>query len=543
MEKTPLGFPILGCVWIAPNSLRVRIKFHYLSLRFRVWVAAPIPPRYIFAMNFGRGESLSIVVIGASGDLARRKVLPALFSLYSQDFLPWRFHILGFARSPLSTPLFRERIAEHLTCRYVPEHDCERKQREFLNQCAYLQGRYESPQAFAELHRALKHLEQNRPANRLFYFAIPPSVFIPTARAMAQAGLANSTAEGTWSHVIVEKPFGHDRFSFEQMNEELVRAFSEENIYRIDHYLGKEIIQNFLALRFANIVFEPIWNREYVRQVQITWKEDTGIGDRAGYFDGYGIIRDIVQNHLMQMLALLAMERPASLTADAIRDAKTAAVRAIPPLKLDDLVIGQYTAVPRASSRIGLSQPGYREERGVPPDSITPTYAAMELRLENDRWRGVPFLVRVGKGLDRKINEIRLCFRAPAHNLFEPLRKNLPGDCLVIRVQPDESIILRIINKVPGFTFELSEQKLDLRYATAFKTVIPEAYESLLLDAIKGDKSLFLRSDELAAAWDVFTPALHELERRRIEPLPYPFGSEGPPEADRLPQRYGEKWR
>lgn len=493
-------------------------------------------------MNFGRAESLSIVVIGASGDLARRKVLPALFSLYTQDFLPWRFHILGFARSPLTTFSFRERIAEHLTCRYVPEHDCERKKREFLSQCSYLPGQYESPQAFLELHRALQILEQNRPANRLFYFAIPPSVFIPTAQAMAQAGLAHPTADGTWSRVIVEKPFGRDRESFDQMDEALVRVFSEENISRIDHYLGKEIIKSLLALRFANIVFEPIWNREHVRQVQITWKENTGIGDRGGYFDGYGIIRDIVQNHLMQMLALLAMERPASLTADAIRDAKTATVRAIPPLKLDDLVIGQYTA-PNASNSIGLRQPSYREERGVPPDSITPTYAAMELRVENDRWRGVPFLVRAGKGLDRKVNEIRLCFRAPAQNLFEPLRKNLPGDCLVIRVQPDESIILRIINKVPGFTFELGEQSLDLRYATAFKTVIPEAYESLLLDAIKGDKSLFIRSDELAAAWDVFTPALHELERRRIEPLPYPFGSEGPPEADRLPQRYGEKWR
>lgn len=479
-------------------------------------------------------SSLSVVVIGASGDLARKKIFPALFSLFSQNFLPKPVSFIGFARSELNDTSFRARIAEQLTCRYVPSHDCERWQQEFLALCHYVRGQYDSADSFGTLRDALGKLENGAPANRLYYFAIPPGLFAAVAWAMSRAGLVSAAADRTWSRVIIEKPFGRDRESSDQLARELTRVFSEKDIYRIDHYLGKEIVQNLMVLRFANVLFEPIWNREFIEQIQITWKENIGIEERGGYFDEYGIIRDVVQNHLMQMLALLAMERPAAIESHALRNAKTDVLRAIPPLKLSDLVIGQYTA--------GRKQPGYREERDVRPDSITPTFAAMELRIENERWRGVPVLLRAGKGLDRRINEIHARFRAPAVHPFGHTSDPLMGDHLVIRIHPDEAIELHILNKAPGAGLQLVERELDLRYASAFTHVIPEAYENLLLDAIEGDKGLFIRDDELAAAWDIFTPALHALEKDRIQPVPYPFGSFGPREADQLPKRYKTYW-
>jgi len=483
----------------------------------------------------GNGDdALSVIIVGASGDLARKKLLPALFSLYSQGFMPDRFHVFGFARSAMTHEEFRARVAENLTCRYVPEHDCDRKMAEFLARCYYVQGQYDSPDSFMDLYQAMKPLELNGRAHRLYYLAIPPSIFVDVARAMGRAGLVTCTPGKTWSRAIIEKPFGSDRESSDRMARELAQAFPERDIYRIDHYLGKEIIQNLLVLRFANAIFEPLWNRRCIEQVQITWKEDIGIGSRAGYFDEYGIIRDVIQNHMMQILSLVAMDRPESLNAQAIRDAKLAVLKCMPPLQREDLVVGQY-------QRAGKN-PAYTEEQGVPEDSITPSYAATLLRINNERWQGVPFLIRAGKGLNAKCNEIHIRFRRPAGNLFEAVQSPLPPNQLVIRVQPDETIALKVVNKVPGLTLALDETELDLRYATAFNTVIPEAYEGLILDAIRGEKSLFIRGDELAAAWDIFTPVLHELEQRRIKPEPYDFGSEGPAAADEIAARYGTEW-
>lgn len=476
------------------------------------------------------GSPLSIIVVGASGDLARKKILPALFALYCRKYLPETFHIFGFARTELSHEAFRKALSESLTCRYCPPQRCDQLMASFLEHCFYVPGRYDSPDSFLDLYQAMKPLEAVHHANRLYYLAIPPSVFIHAARSMGQAGLVSCVPGETWSRVIIEKPFGSDRPSSDEMAEELSKAFPERDVYRIDHYLGKEVVQNLMVLRFANTIFEPLWNREHIESVQITWKEDIGIAARGGYFDQYGIIRDVMQNHLLQILSLVAMEEPAALNAQAVRDEKVRVLRCMPPLGWDDIAVGQYEAGPGAPA----GSRSYRAETGIAPDSITPTYAAAALRVNNPRWEGVPFLMRAGKGLDSRVNEIHIQFRPRSRNLFRDLLPDLPPNDLVIRVQPDEAIFFRTVNKSPGLRLALTSAELDLQYKTAFDETIPDAYECLILDALRGDKSLFIRNDELAAAWDIFTPVLHELEKRHARPEPYAFGSAGPAAADQL---------
>ncbi|MBN1441239.1 MAG: glucose-6-phosphate dehydrogenase, partial [Planctomycetes bacterium] len=293
--------------------------------------------------------------------------------------------------------------------------------------------------------------------------------------------------------------------------------------------LGKEVIQNLLVLRFANLIFEPIWNRDHIRSVQIVWKEDLGLEGRGGYFDSYGIIRDVMQNHLLQILALAAMEPPGRLDAAHIAREKVKVLRAIPPPALDEMVLGQYTSSLRGGRRI----PGYTDDETVPEGSITPTFAAVRLRVENPRWQGVPFLMRAGKGLEDRLTEIRIHFREVPSNMFCDDRGCPAPNELVIRVQPDEAIYFSIASKVPGMGLRIEPRRLDLQYRTAFTEHLPDAYESLLLEVIRGDRSLFIRSDELEAAWDIFTPVLEEIEERRIVPEPYEFGSHGPESAGR----------
>ncbi len=483
-------------------------------------------------------DPLSIVIVGASGDLAQRKILPALFALFCQDYLPERWNIFGFSRTAMSTEAFREKARENLACRYVPQQSCAEWMDRFLARCHYVSGQYDSPGSFLDLFAALHPLEGGRPANRMYYLAIPPSVFLSVAHALGGAGLIGCEGDGRWSRVVIEKPFGWDRESSDRMATDLARVFTEDQIYRIDHYLGKEIVQNLMVLRFANTVFHPLWSRETIESVQISWKENIGIGNRGGYFDSFGIIRDVMQNHLVQILALLAMEEPARFDPQHVRDEKVKALRAVPPLTLDQLVVGQYAG----KEKDGIRLPAYTEEPGVPRDSITPTYAAAALRVENERWRGVPFLVRAGKALDQRLSEIRILFRGGKKDIFADQLPVLPQNQLVIRVQPDEAIYFRIVNKVPGLKLHLEESDLNLRYQSAFKQNIPDAYECLLLDALEGDKSLFIRSDELAASWDIFTPALHALEQRRVRPDPYRFGSPGPESAARLAEKCGARW-
>ena len=472
-------------------------------------------------------DSLSIIVIGASGDLARRKIFPALFALYCQGYLPEHFHIFGFARSHFDDGEFRERVMEHLTCRYTPDHSCAQRMEEFLARCCYCTGEYASRDSFLDLFQTMRSVEGAQPTNRLYYLAVPPSVFLDVAGSIGNAGLVACGPGEPWSRIVLEKPFGRDRESSDKLCRAMADVFVEDQTYRIDHYLGKEVIQNLLVLRFANLVFEPIWSRDCIRSVHVCWKENLGIEGRGGYFDQYGIIRDVMQNHLVQILALVAMEPPGRFDAVHIASEKVNVLRSIPPLGLEDIVVGQY----RESTRDGRRFPAYLEDEDVARDSITPTFAAARLKINNSRWGGVPWLITAGKGLDASMTEIRVQFRdVPGHRFSTPAASPAANE-LVIRVQPDEAIYLSITNKVPGMEMKLETRNLDLQYKAAFSELIPDAYEALLLDVMRGDRSLFIQREELRAAWDIFTPVLHEIDRRRVVPEPYEFGGAGPAAA------------
>lgn len=475
--------------------------------------------------TFGPGGPLSIVVLGASGDLAHRKIYPALFSLYSQGFLPADFNVFGFARTAFDVAAFRAHIAGHLTCRYTPEHSCGDRVGEFLARCHYVAGSYSSRDSFLDLHAEMRRIETGPAADRVFYMAIPSAVFVDTATAIGGAGLSGCGGKTGWPRVVMEKPFGSDRETSDVLVRQLAQVFPENQTYRIDHYLGKEVIQNLMVLRFANTVFEPLWSCEFVERVDINWKENLGVEGRGRYFDAYGILRDVVQNHLIQILSLIAMERPVDIRAGHVRDAKVATLRSIPPVALRELAIGQYAA----GTVDGVRHPAYREEEGVSRDSLTPTYAACVLRVENERWRGVPFAITAGKGCNESLSEVRIKFRAPKTNIFCSGGQCLPANEFVIRIQPDEALYLKIMNKEPGLDVKPVETDLNLKYKSTFTGKIPDAYECLLLDVISGDRSLFISQEELAAAWDIFTPVLHEIDAKAIVPHFYEFGSAGCP--------------
>ncbi|MDO9540901.1 MAG: glucose-6-phosphate dehydrogenase [Kiritimatiellia bacterium] len=480
-------------------------------------------------------DPLTVVIMGASGDLARTKIIPALYALYCQGYLPKNLRVVGYARSEFSDDAFRRKLAEHLKRRSaVGVTDCSN---EFLSCCSYCQGSYAWGESYQRLLKTLDRLEGAGGANRMFYLAIPPAVFLDVTRAIGQAGLAQPAA-GHWSRVVVEKPFGSDRASSDQLVRDMAAVFSEDQTYRIDHYLGKELIHNLLVLRFANLIFEPIWNRNYIDHVQITWKENIGVGDRGGYYDGYGIIRDVIQNHLLQIMALTAMEPPSRPDAAAIRGKTVELLRDVPPVRLDDMVLGQYTGAVTTAGR----QPAYLEEPNMPPDSRTPTYAATVMHVNNWRWDGVPFFMRAGKALETKLCEVRLCFKQTPANIFRRYENSRWPDELVIRIQPDETIYFKIINKVPGLKVTLAQCQLDMQYSAVFTKAIPDAYECLLLDVLEGEKTMFVSTPELAALWDVFTPVLHDIDERQIRPDPYPSQSRGPAAADALIERYGRKW-
>eukprot|EP00474_Spongospora_subterranea_P009047 CRZ09505.1 hypothetical protein [Spongospora subterranea] len=472
---------------------------------------------------------LTVIVLGASGDLAKKKTFPALFALYKSQLLPKKVNIIGYARSHMSTDQFRQRVHHQ---KYSKE-----EQQAFIDRCIYFTGAYDSDEAFSELNALCNKLETGcSKANRLFYLAIPPTVFLASARGIRQHAMSQTG----WNRVVVEKPFGSDFATAALMGSSLMRHFNEEHIYRIDHYLGKEMVQNLSVLRFANSIFEPIWNGRHIQLVTITFKESIGTAGRGGYFDQFGIIRDVMQNHLIQILSLVAMEQPASLNASDVSDEKVKVLRCIAPATKDQIVIGQYSASSDGSS------PGYLDDKGVPDTSLTPTYALAVLFIKNSRWDGVPFILKCGKGLDSSKAEIRIQFRRPPGDLYGGISGTVspsPNE-LVIRVQPDEAIYLKLMTKQPGLAGDekLHQTELDLTYKKRFEHIkagLPDAYERLILDVVRGDHSLFVRNDELLASWAIFTPILHRLEQEKVKPIIYAFGSRGPKEADMLAAKMG----
>ncbi|XP_020577283.1 glucose-6-phosphate 1-dehydrogenase, chloroplastic-like [Phalaenopsis equestris] len=481
--------------------------------------------------------TVSITVVGASGDLARKKIFPALFALFYEDCLPEHFTIFGYARSKMADAELRTMVSKTLTCRIDKSENCSDKMEQFLQRCFYYSGQYDSEGDFAELGNKLREHEAGRISNRLFYLSVPPNIFIDVVKCASRSA---SSLNG-WTRVIVEKPFGRDSESSAALTRNLKLYLEEDQIFRIDHYLGKELVENLSVLRFSNLVFEPLWSRQYIRNVQLIFSEDFGTEGRGGYFDNYGIIRDIMQNHLLQILALFTMETPVSLDAEDIRNEKVKVLRSMRPLQLDNVVIGQY----KSHKKGGVTYPAYTDDKTVPKDSLTPTFAAAALFIDNARWDGVPFLMKAGKALHTKRAEIRVQFRHVPGNLY---KRSFGTDLdratneLVIRVQPDEAIYLKINNKLPGLGMRLDRSNLNLHYAARYSREIPDAYERLLLDAIEGERRLFIRSDELDAAWALFTPLLKDLEEKKIAPELYPYGSRGPVGAHYLAANYNVRW-
>ncbi len=495
-----------------------------------------------------------MVVFGASGDLARRKLLPALYSLAAQQLLPEGFRLLGYARTVYSDEQFREQAAECLRS-HADASPSDPHWDAFLAALHYLPGGYDDDAAFDALAARIHELEADgsTAGNRLFYLATPPDVFEPITAQLARSGLA-AGAEGKWTRLIVEKPFGHDRESARRLNNHLQCIFSEEQIYRIDHYLGKETVQNILVLRFGNLIFEPIWNRNFVDHVQITVAESLDVGDRGGYYDKAGALRDMVQNHMLQLLALTAMEPPVSLDAKSIRDQKVNLLRSIRPLAPDqvsrDVVRAQYGEAHNGRTSVT----GYLDTKGVAPGSTTETFVAWKLGIENWRWNGVPFYLRTGKALAQKLTEVNIVFRKPPVLLFEEMEPamHLPSNVLSLRMQPDETITLSFDAKQPGPSLEAERVRMDFSYAETFGSSTADAYERLLLDAILGDSTLFIRRDETEVAWDRVTQLLEgwrvEDEEAAKAGLPctlphYTPYTWGPAAADELLRRDNRYWR
>ncbi|XP_054163645.1 glucose-6-phosphate 1-dehydrogenase-like isoform X2 [Oppia nitens] len=470
-------------------------------------------------------------VFGASGDLAKKKIYPTLWALFRDRLIPRRTVIIGYARTKLTVEDLKTNISKYIQ---IKDENENQKFERFLNQNHYINGNYDKTQDFCRLNDFAEQFETTfATANRLFYLALPPNVFAPVTKLIRETCMSTKG----WNRVIIEKPFGHDFESSAELSRHLSDLFKENEIYRIDHYLGKEMVQNLMILRFGNRIFNPIWNRDNVASIQITFKEPFGTQGRGGYFDSFGIIRDIMQNHLLQILCLVAMEKPVSSKPEDIRDEKVKVLKCTQTLTLDDIVLGQYIGDKTAD---GDAKYGYLDDPTVPSGSTTPTFALALCRIRNERWDGVPFFLRCGKATNERKAEIRIQFRDVAADIFS-------GQCkrneLVIRVQPGEAVYVKFMTKAPGMSFKLEETELDLTYTSRYKeAILPDAYERLIMDVFAGSPANFVRSDELAEAWRVFTPVLHQIEKEKVQPLPYVYGSRCPKQADDFCIAHGFKF-
>ena len=477
-----------------------------------------------------------IVIFGASGDLTHRKLIPALYNLYKIGRLSENFSVLGVARSELNDETFREKMREALIHN---EETTPETLDAFCSHLYYQAVNTSDAQDYGKLVPRLDELHDKYQTcgNTLYYMSTPPSLYGVIPECLAAHGL--NTEEYGWKRIIVEKPFGYDEKTAQALDVQIHRFFEEHQIYRIDHYLGKETVQNLLVLRFSNGWFEPLWNRNFIDYVEITGAESIGVEERGGYYDGSGAMRDMFQNHLLQVLAMVAMEPPAIINANSMRDEVAKVMHSLRPLTAEDmehnLVLGQYTA----AEINGKMENGYLEEKGVPSDSRTETYIALRCEIENWRWAGVPFYVRTGKRLPARVTEIVIHFKTTPHPVFS---QNAPENKLIIRIQPDEAISMRFGLKKPGAGFEAKEVSMDFRYADLAGAQVLTAYERLLLDAMKGDATLFARTDAVHAAWKFVQPILdYKANGGRIHE--YEAGTWGPVAADKLIAKQGKVWR
>ncbi|KAH1083767.1 hypothetical protein J1N35_023528 [Gossypium stocksii] len=471
--------------------------------------------------------SLCIAVIGATGELAKNKIFPALFALYYSGFLTENVGIFGYSRKDLTDEDLRSLIASTLTCRIDHQQNCGDKMDAFLSRTYYLNGGYDNKEGMSKLNSRMEQIEAGYPANRIFYLSVPHEALPDVASSLAD----NAQTKKGWNRIIIEKPFGFDAVSSQLFTKSLLSKFEEKQIYRIDHLLGRNLIENLTVLRFSNLVFEPLWSRTYIRNVQVILSEDLSM-PLGRYFDGYGVIRDIVHSHILQTIALLAMEPPISLDGEDIRNEKVKVLRSIRDLEPSDVILGQYKATSGDKVDVSLS-------------SRTPTFFAAALYIDNARWDGVPFMIKAGVGLIKHRVEIRIQFNSVPGNLYrERIGHNtdLATNELILRDEPDEAILVKINNKIPGLGLNLDASELNLLYKDKYNVEVPDSYEHLLLDVIDGDNHLFLRSDELAAAWNILTPVLQWIDQNNIAPELYELGGRGPVGSYYLWAKHGVWW-
>jgi glucose-6-phosphate 1-dehydrogenase len=491
-------------------------------------------------------DPCTLVLFGATGDLAHRKVIPALYQLWRTNLLPHEFVVVAIGRRPYDDEKLRAEFRQSLEkySRVLPLDDAA--WRSFSTRIRYQRMDFDDPTAYADLVTVLEGIdeEQHAPGNHLYYLATQPSAFAEIVSQLGRVGLDHEHHEGGWRRIVIEKPFGHELDSAKRLNREVGKVFRESQVYRIDHYLGKETVRNLLVFRFGNGIFEPIWNRRHIDHIQITVAESIGVEGRGAFYEETGASRDFLQNHLLQLMSLVAMEPPATFEADALRDEKVKVIRAIAELSPDrirsDIVRGQYGPGWVAGKAVA----GYRAEPEVDPKSETETFVAARFEVDDWRWSGVPFYLRTGKRLPKRASEIAIQFKEVPHRLFRDSSTDPDPNLLAIRIQPDEGIMLRFGAKVPGLGIDVRSVTMDFTYGSAFTVDSPDAYETLILDALLGDASLFTRADEVEGAWARVTPIIDEWADEPPPDFPnYEAGSWGPDEADALLAREGRKWR